>query len=88
MKDLTASLEQRFATLKEMILSKPSAFGESAREEIAELRGKFSLYKERAKGFGRLLDFYKRDMIINNPTMRSDEYESAFEELKELANDK
>ena len=27
-------------------------------------------------------------MIRNNPTMRSDEYESAFEELKEMANDK
>lgn len=85
--ELAASLEQGFATIKEMILSKPTAFGESAREEIAELRGKFSLYRERDKGIGSL-DFYKRDMILNNPTMRSQIYESAFEELKEMANDK
>ena len=86
--DLTASLEQAFAAIKEAFLSRPTAYGESVREEIAELRGKFSLYREREKGYGRLLDFYKRDMIRNNPTMRSDEYESAFEELKEMANDK
>ncbi len=84
--DLTASLA--FAAIKEAFLSRPTAYGESVREEIAELRGKFSLYREREKGYGRLLDFYKRDMIRNNPTMRSDEYESAFEELKEMANDK
>ena len=86
--DWTASLEQAFAAIKEAFLSRPTAYGESVREEIAELRGKFSLYREREKGYGRLLDFYKRDMIRNNPTMRSDEYESAFEELKEMANDK
>ena len=84
--ELAAGLEQGFATIKELILSRPSAFGESAREEVAELRGKFSLYRERDKGIGRL-DFYKRDMILNNPTMRSQVYESAFEELKEMAND-
>ena len=70
--DLTASLEQAFAAIKEAFLSRPTAYGESVREEIAELRGKFSLYREREKGYGRLLDFYKRDMIRNNPTMRSD----------------
>ncbi len=85
--ELSASLEQRFATIKEALLSRPSAYGESAKEEIAELRGKFSLYRERDKGIGRL-DFFKRDMILNNPTMRSQAYESAFEELKDMANDK
>ncbi|MCM1267351.1 MAG: hypothetical protein NC302_05555 [Bacteroidales bacterium] len=84
--DLVSGLEQGFATLKEMILSKPSAYGESVREEIAELRGRFNLYREREHGERKLLDFYKRDMIRNNPTMRSEAYESAFEELKKIAN--
>lgn len=87
-RDLTAGLEQAFATIKDALLSRPSAYGENVREEIAELRGKFSLYRERETGYGRLLDFYKRDMIRNNPTMRSEKYESEFEELKEMANDK
>lgn len=85
--ELSAGLEQGFATIRELLSSRPSAYGESAREEIAELRGKFSLYREKDKGIGRL-DFFKRDMIRNNPTMRSQTYESAFEELKEMANDK
>lgn len=84
--DLTSSLEQGFATLKELFLSKPSAYGESIREEIAELRGRFSLYRERERGERKLLDFYKRDMIRNNPSMRSETYESAFEELKKIVN--
>lgn len=84
--DLTSSLEQAFATLKELLLSRPSAYGESIREEIAELRGRFSLYRERERGERKLLDFYKRDMIRNNPSMRSETYESAFEELKKIAN--
>ena len=88
LRDLTAGLEQGFAMIKDAILNRPSAYGENVREEIAELRGKFSSYRERETGYGRLLDFYKRDMIRNNPTMRSDEYESEFEELKEMANDK
>lgn len=86
LKDLTSSLEQGFATLKELLLSRPSAYGESVREEIAELRGRFNLYREREHGERKLLDFYKRDMIRNNPSMKSEAYGSAFEELKKIAN--
>ena len=87
MYDLTAALEQRFAILKEKLLSKPLAYGESVREEIAELRGKFSLYREEQREEGKLLDFFKRDMIRNNPSMRSETYGSAFEELRKIVND-
>lgn len=86
--EMTASLEQRFAAIKETLLSKPSAYGESVREEIAELRGRFSEYLERQKSESRILDFYKRDMIRNNPTMESRKYRNAFEELKKIANNK
>lgn len=86
LKDLTSNLEQGFSTIKELLLRKPSAYGESIREEIAELRGRFSLYRERERGEKKLLDFYKRDMIRNNPSMRSETYESAFEELKKIVN--
>ena len=88
MNDLTTALEQRFAILKEKLLSKPLAYGESVREEIAELRGKFSLYREEQRDEEKLLDFFKRDMIRNNPSMRSETYGSAFEELRKIATDK
>ena len=88
MNDLTTALEQRFAILKEKLLSKPLAYGESVREEIAELRGKFSLYREEQREEEKLLDFFKRDMIRNNPSMKSETYGSAFEELRKIATDK
>lgn len=84
--ELTAGLEQRFASIKETLLRVPSAYGDSVREEIAELRGRFSMYLEKQKTYAKMLDFYKRDMIRNNPSMGSKQYESAFEELKKIAN--
>lgn len=88
MNEITEALEQHFATIKETLLRVPTAYGESVREEIAELRGRFSEYLERQKNDVRLLDFYKRDMIRNNPTMGSKKYKNAFEELKKIANNK
>lgn len=80
--ELAAGLEQRFAGLKESIQNKPSAYGESVREEIAELRAKYNLYMENRSHYRDMLDFYKRDMIRNNPTMVSHKFKDALEELK------
>lgn len=80
--ELAAGLEQRFASLKESIQSKPSAYGESVREEIAELRAKYNLYMENRSHYRDMLDFYKRDMIRNNPSMVSNKFKDALEELK------
>ena len=80
--ELAVSLEQRFASLKESIQSKPSAYGENVREEIAELRAKYNLYMENRSHYKDMLGFYKRDMIRNNPTMASHRFKDALEELK------
>lgn len=82
--ELSLGVKQRFANLKEMIQSKPAAYGESIREEIAELRGRFSHYTEAQKGYREMLGFYKRDMIRNNPTMASVKFKNALEELKRI----
>lgn len=80
--ELTADLEQRFASLKESIQNRPSAYGENVREEIAELRAKYNLYMENRSHYKDMLGFYKRDMIRNNPMMVSRKFKDAFEELK------
>ena len=82
MAELSTNLEQRFNGIKEAIQSKPMEYSESVREEIADLRARFNLYMEGRKNFKGLLDFYKRDMIRNNPTMASKKFKDAFEELK------
>ena len=67
-----------------MIQSKPAAYEEGTREEIAELRGRFSHYTEAQKGYKEMLGFYKRDMIRNNPTMVSVKFRNTLEELKRI----
>ena len=83
--ELSAGLKQRFAGLKEIILSKPSEYGEAVREEIAELRGKFSNYPDPQENYEEMLDFYQRDMIHNNPSMASGKFKDALDELKKMA---
>lgn len=82
--ELSLGVKQRFAKLKEMIQSKPAIYGEGIREEIAELRGRFSHYAEAQKGCREMLGFYKRDMIRNNPTMASVKFRNTLEELKRI----
>lgn len=86
--ELSSGLRQRFANLKESIQAMPTAYGEGIREEIAELRGMFSHYPDPRKIYREMLDFYKRDMIRNNPTMVSGKFNDALEELKDIADKK
>lgn len=86
--ELSAELRQRFEGLKESIMSRPSEYGAAVREEIAELRGRFSNYRDSQNNYSEMLDFYKRDMIRNNPTMVSVKFKDALEELKKMAGTK
>ena len=86
--ELTAELKQRFAGLKESIMTKPSEYGGAVREEIAELRGRFSNYSDSQDSYSKMLDFYKRDMIRNNPMMVSVKFKDALDELKKMAETK
>ena len=82
MAELSSSLEQKFNGIKETIQSKPMEYSEAVKEEIADLRARFNLYMDGRKNYRNLLDFYKRDMIRNNPSMASNKFRDAFEELK------
>lgn len=83
--ELSTGLKQRFASLKESIQLRPTAYGDGVREEVAELRGKFSHYPDPKENYEEMLDFYKRDMIRNNPTMVSRKFKNALDELKNIA---
>ncbi len=86
--DLAEGLGQRFSSLKEMIQRTPGAYMDNVREEIAELRARYNLYMENRRNYKEMLDFYKWDMIRNNPNMRSEKYEDSFEELKGAVEEK
>ena len=86
--ELTESLGQRFMSIKETIQRTPGAYVDSVRDEIADLRARYNIYMENRKNYKEMLDFYKRDMIRNNPNMSSGEFKEAFEELKNAVADK
>lgn len=82
--ELSTGVKQRFVSLKESIQNMPAAYGEGIREEIAELRGRFSHYIDAQKNYREMLGFYKRDMIRSNPTMVSKKFKNVLEELKHI----
>ena len=86
--ELNAELKRRFEGLKESIMLGSFEYGEAIREEIAELRGKFTNFSDLQENFRGMLDFYKRDMIRNNPTMVSVKFKDALDELKRMAETK
>lgn len=82
MDELMDSLEGKFDAVKERIRINPSEFVDDVREEISELRSKYIIEKEHRLQFKGLKDFYRRSMIKGNPSMRSQRFEEALEELK------
>ena len=83
--ELTENIEEKFASLKERFKISPPEFMSEAREEIMELRSKYSVEKARRQRFKGLRDFYQRSLIKGNPSMHSKRFEEALEELKKAA---
>lgn len=88
MDELAEELEQRFYNIKEHIQNTPGEYMDNVKEEIAELRGRFNLYRENRKHYREMLGFFKTDMIRNNPSMISSKFKDALEDLKHIAEEK
>ena len=83
-KEEMAGMQKRLDAIK----NAPSAYMDSVRDEIAELRARYNLYMENRENYKDTLDFYKRDMIRNNPGMNSQKFQDTFEELKDAVTHK
>ena len=86
--ELMDSIKAKFNSLSERLKINPSEFVDDVREEIMELRNKYSIEKEQRMRFRRLKDFYQRNLIKGNPTMKSKRFEEALEELKKAVNER
>ena len=56
--------------------------------EVAELRQKYTRSVADRENVSSLRDFFQRDMIRSNPTMSSEKFKEALEELKQHSNKK
>ena len=86
--ELMDSIEGRFLSLKERVKLNPSEFLDEVRDEISELRSRYTIEKEHRMQFRGLKDFYQRNMIKGNPTMYSKRFSEALEELKKAAEER
>lgn len=80
--EVAKGIEDRFAKLKNVIYEKPNKYLESMRDEVAELRGRFSSHTN-SETSNISKDFFKRNLIQGNPTMRSTKYNAILEEIKQ-----
>ena len=83
--DLKSSIERALERLKTLAVSKPSAYLESVKEELSDLRTKYAVSVEIRNRLSSIRDFFQRDMLRSNPTMTSDTYRESLEELKQGA---
>lgn len=83
--ELLDGIEGRLAGLKELTTGRPSEYLDNVKDELIELRSRFTLLKEGREGKGFVRDFYRRHMILDNPTMKSNKFKDALEELKQAA---
>lgn len=81
--ELVANILDKLEELREGRKDRQNERTESSREEIAQLRAKFHEYVGRITTRHYVADFYRRHMILDNPTMVSTKFKEVLEELKE-----
>lgn len=85
--ELKSGIEGRLERVKDIAQTKSAAYFEGVREEISELKLKYTFQVEDRKRLSGLKDFFQRDLIRSNPGMTSTRFKEALEELKERAAD-
>ncbi len=83
MEDLKSSIEVKLEALKNVVLAKPTEYLESVKEELIDLKTKYAVNPADRNRLGKIRDFFQRDLIRSNPTLRSNKYREALEELKQ-----
>jgi uncharacterized membrane protein len=85
LEELKAGIESGLKQLKQLVQSKHSAYPDSVRDEVMDLKTKYAVNLELRKRLGGLKDFFQRGLIRSNPGMTSERFKEALEELKQRA---
>ncbi|MGN0306033.1 MAG: hypothetical protein ACI4D2_07750 [Lachnospiraceae bacterium] len=81
MGELTEYMEDRFTRLKEKLSL--GELSEEWRDELQEIKEKFHLQEEKRFTLSHQRNFQFRAILRGNPTLRSEKFKEALEELKE-----
>ena len=88
MSELKSGIEGKLESIKTAFQTKPTANMESVKDELLELKTRYTVNMEDHKRLSGLKDFFQRDMIRSNPGMTSVKFQEPLEELKERASEK
>lgn len=83
--ELTQKIEERLEMLRGRYREKQTDKIGSFTDEIMDIRSKFIINREDRNRFKSVKDFYKRNLILGNPTMSSVRFKEMLEELKKAA---
>lgn len=83
--DLKEGIEERMQGIRKLVQTSESRQWENVREELFELRHKYRKALEERESLGRLKGLFQRDMLRAHPSMSSEKFREALEELKERA---
>lgn len=86
--ELKEGIESKLESIKNAALAKPTEYLESVKEEVFELKTKYTLSVENRNRLSGLKDFFQRNMVRSNPTMTSVKFKEALDEVKKKAAEK
>lgn len=86
--ELKKNIEGKLESIKNMVLTRPGEYLESAKNELLDLRAKYLVNKEKHERISSIRDFFLKSLIRSNPRMTSVEYKEPLEELKEKLEEK
>lgn len=81
--ELADSLEERFSHIKEL----RAKMTEEHREELDEMRIKFRVAREKRFQLLHRKDFFRSDMLLSNPMLKSRYFKKSLEDIKKAARD-
>lgn len=79
---LKENIEERLENLKKQVQTRHSDYLESVREEVLELKIKYTRNIEDRERLSGLKDVFQRSLLRSHPTMSSGRFKEALEELK------
>ena len=86
--DVIAGIEGRLESIKLTAQSKSSAYLESVKEEVFELKTKYAINIEVRRRLGRVKDFFQRRLLRDNPDMTSERFQEELDEIRQNTSEK
>ena len=84
--DLVNSIEDKLESIKNLAKGKSASdYPDGVKEELWDIRKRFSKSEADRDRVGRLKEFYQKRILRSNPTMSSSKFKEALDELKKKA---